>query len=71
MTYRIDSQNLTVIYVDKHGEPFDLNAGGTACETPRDLEDFVRELHEQCVLDADVRDDLIAQINVTFDMGPP
>jgi hypothetical protein len=48
--YRIDTNALTVIHTDRHGEDYDLNAEGEPCATVDDLRDFVGELLDQGML---------------------
>ena len=48
--YRIDSDALTVIHTDRHGEDYDLNTEGEPCATVDDLRDFAGELLDQGML---------------------
>jgi hypothetical protein len=48
-TYSIDTDALTVIRTDEHGEQYDLNAEGESCENVAELREFVSTLYQQGV----------------------
>lgn len=50
-TYSIDTDALTVIRTDEHGEQYDLNAEGEPCEDVAELRDFISTLHQQGAFD--------------------
>lgn len=49
-TYSLDTDHLTVIATDEHGERHDLNAAGEPCRTRTDLEQLLSALlAERCI----------------------
>jgi hypothetical protein len=60
--YKINTQELTVVRIDAHGEHHDMNATGEPCETLWDVVDLVEQLLDEGAFGRDVADALVASL---------